>query len=443
MLLHQRLGHIGKDRLERLLKENLADGIIIDPKSELKDICEHCIAGKQHREPFPHASDNQSPVLLGRVHSDLHGPLPKTPHGYRYWLTLVDDMSRYKRVYLLKKKSEAFSQFKEYVAEAERELGAQVKQLRDDKGGEYMSGDFIRYCRDKGISRQHTVKATPQQNPVAERLNRTLAEGTVAMLNQANLPVAFWGQAVLYLTHILNATPSSSLSETTSYEIWKKRKPNLTMYCVFGCRAFVNVQKKDRSPLHPHTARCIFIGFNEGYKGWKLYNPITHKVLTSRDVIFDEMSFPGTKGQLPDEPVPKVLPRDLWQYEGSQDVELLPRDDETLPGFTSDQRQSSTQNSLQVPPDPTALQLLSKRSEGHVEELLLERVPITPQNSNEIMSHQTPSTSSTLPDRPAPIPHRSAPLIAQGTRPIRKKRILDYSELEGRTRRTTQPVARR
>ena len=83
-LLHQHLGHIGKDRLDRLLKEDLADGIIIDPKSELKDICEHCIAGKQHHEPFPHASDNRSSVLLGRIHSDLHGPLPETPYGYRY-----------------------------------------------------------------------------------------------------------------------------------------------------------------------------------------------------------------------------------------------------------------------------------------------------------------------------------------------------------------------
>ena len=64
-LLHQRLGHIGKDRLERLLKEDLADGVIIDPKSELRDICDHCITGKQHCEPFPHASEHRSTILLG------------------------------------------------------------------------------------------------------------------------------------------------------------------------------------------------------------------------------------------------------------------------------------------------------------------------------------------------------------------------------------------
>lgn len=217
-------------------------------------------------------------------------------------------MSRYKWVYLLKKKSEVFSCFKEFVAEAERELGKRVKELHDDKGGEYMSTEFTQYCKDKGISHQHTVKATPQQNPVAERLNRTLAEGVISMLNQANLPIGFWGQAVLYLTDILNATPSSSLSKTTSFEVWKKRKPDLKMYQVFGCQAFVHVQKKDRGPLDSHTNKCIFIGFGNCYKGWKVYNPVSGKVSISRDVIFDETSFPGTSATSSEKPTATLPP---------------------------------------------------------------------------------------------------------------------------------------
>ena len=55
------------------------------------------------------------------------------------------------------------------------------------------------------------------------------------MLNQAQLPVGFLGQAILYLTHILNVTPSLALSEMTSYEVWKGQKPDLTMYQTFGC----------------------------------------------------------------------------------------------------------------------------------------------------------------------------------------------------------------
>ena len=57
-LLHQHLGHIGKAHLERLIGKDLANGIIVDADSDLPDTCEHCIAGKQHHDPFPHISQN-------------------------------------------------------------------------------------------------------------------------------------------------------------------------------------------------------------------------------------------------------------------------------------------------------------------------------------------------------------------------------------------------
>lgn len=93
-----------------------------------------------------------------------------------------------------------------------------------------MSKDLEAFLKEKGIARERTVRATPSQNGVAEGLNRTLAEGIVATLNQANLPQSFWSQALLYLVHILNATPSSSLSDTTSYKVWNGKKPNISMY---------------------------------------------------------------------------------------------------------------------------------------------------------------------------------------------------------------------
>lgn len=116
---HERLGHIGKDRLNRLISKKLAKGIFVKPGTEMKEFCDACMSGKQHREPFPKASDNRSPEILGCAHSDLHGPLPQTIDGFKYWITFTDDCSRNKGVYNLKKKSEAFAKFKEWVAEVE------------------------------------------------------------------------------------------------------------------------------------------------------------------------------------------------------------------------------------------------------------------------------------------------------------------------------------
>ena len=81
----------------------------------------------------------------------------------------------------MKAKDETFPEFKNYKAWAENSSGQSIQTTRDDKGGEYMSKAFERFCKE-GITRQHTVRNRPQQNGAAERLNRTLQEGLVTIL---------------------------------------------------------------------------------------------------------------------------------------------------------------------------------------------------------------------------------------------------------------------
>ena len=123
------------------------------------------------------------------MHSDLHGPLPVlTQSGYQYWISFINDMSCFRQVYLLQKKSEAFDAFKLYHAWAEKQTGHKLKALRDDKGGEYMSNEWEKYIAEWGIERQHTTQATPQQNGVAEQTNALLDKGTACLLADAHLP---------------------------------------------------------------------------------------------------------------------------------------------------------------------------------------------------------------------------------------------------------------
>lgn len=135
-LLHERLGHIGEGRLSTLINKNLTDGILVDKKSETKDTCEHCIAGKQHRNPFPKLAMNRSTTIIERIHTDVHGPLPKTISGFRYWIIFVDDAGRMKAATPMKAKSKASEAIKNYVVRVENQTGNKVKVIRDDKGGE-------------------------------------------------------------------------------------------------------------------------------------------------------------------------------------------------------------------------------------------------------------------------------------------------------------------
>ena len=95
--------------------------------------------------------------------------------------------------------------------------------------------------------------------------------------------------------HVLNRSPSSALKDIIPYEAWFGRKPSVEHFRVFGCQAYVHVQKKKHTSLEPKSRRCIFLGYPPDYKGWKVYDPLTRKITISRDIIFDDHTMPGTK----------------------------------------------------------------------------------------------------------------------------------------------------
>lgn len=188
-LWHRRFAHLNHGDVRKLINAQLVNGIEIKSKDSPDPICEPCIAGKQTRSDVSKIATHRASGLLQLVHSDVHGPLPvQTRNGYKYWITFIDDFSRHWAVLPLKKKSDAFAAFKQFKAYAENQLGVRIKATRDDKGGEYMPKEWDKFCESEGIHRQHTVRDEPHQNGVAERANRTLAEGITTMLNEAHLP---------------------------------------------------------------------------------------------------------------------------------------------------------------------------------------------------------------------------------------------------------------
>ncbi|MCO5583613.1 hypothetical protein L7F22_037526 [Adiantum nelumboides] len=135
-----------------------------------------------------------------------------------YFVTFIDDFSRFCWVYPLKAKSDVFAIFQHYVSMVENETGCKVQTLRTDRGGEYMSGAFKDFLGKKGIKHQCTMPYTPQQNGVAERKNRSLMEMARCMLKAKSLPHKLWMEAVACATHVLNRCPTRALKTITPYE---------------------------------------------------------------------------------------------------------------------------------------------------------------------------------------------------------------------------------
>ena len=89
-----------------------------------------------------------------------------------------------------------------------RQTGLKVKCLRSDNGGEYIDGRFSEYCAAQGIRMEKTIPGTPQQNGVAERMNRTLNERARNMRLHVGLPKTFWADAVSTVAYLINQGPS-------------------------------------------------------------------------------------------------------------------------------------------------------------------------------------------------------------------------------------------
>ena len=286
-LWHRRFGHLGISGLRQLAKGDLVEGLDFDCLKEL-EICESCIEGKQHRAPFPHSSRRtKNPLEL--VHSDVCGKLSECSlGGARYFLTFIDDCSRYIWVYMLKHKSEVFSRFKEWKALVETSTGRKLQAIRTDNGGEYLSTEFQNYLKTEGVKHERTIPKTPQQNGVAERMNRTLVETTRSMMSDAKLPKRFWAEALSTAVYLRNRCLTKAVMEKTPYQAFTGEKPSVSHLRVFGCVAYAHVPSDERHKLDSKSRRCIFLGYSTEVKGYRLYDQKKSRVFFSRDVIFDE-----------------------------------------------------------------------------------------------------------------------------------------------------------
>ena len=195
-LWHLRYGHLNNHDAKLLSDKNMVHGMNLN-SYEIEKGCQGCAMGKQKRLPFPGKSGTKTTKPLELIHSDVCGPMSvPSVGGSRYFVSFIDDYSRYTTVHMMKNKSEVSDKLLKFVNLAENLTGEKVKKVRSDNGGEYVGNDIIEFCKHRGIVHEYTIPYTPQQNGVAERMNRTLMEMARSMLYHANLEKDLWAEAV-------------------------------------------------------------------------------------------------------------------------------------------------------------------------------------------------------------------------------------------------------
>ncbi|GKA50384.1 retrovirus-related pol polyprotein from transposon TNT 1-94, partial [Tanacetum coccineum] len=286
-LWHMRYGHLNFGDLKLISSKGIVKGL--DKIDHPNQVCEGCLLGKHARRSFPKEATSRAKEPLQLIHTDLCGPI--TPPSYSknlYFMLFIDDYSRKTWVYFLKEKSQAFEVFKKFIAMVEKEKCLKIKSVRSDRGGEFLSKEFNKFCEDNEIRRFLTAPYFPQQNGVVERKNRTILNMVRSMLKSKKMPKEFWVEAVDCAVYLLNRCPSKSLDNNTPQEAWNGLKPTVSHLRVFGSIAYVHVPSQKRSKLDDRSEKHVFVGYDKQSKGYKLYNPVTRKVVVSRDVEFEE-----------------------------------------------------------------------------------------------------------------------------------------------------------
>ena len=199
LLWHKRLGHISKERVERLNHYEILHHL----DSNDLEICVDCVKGKLTKTKKKGATRSQN--LLEIVHTDISVPYSSTLCGNKYFITFIDDFSQYGYVFFIKEKSNGLEMFKVFRIEVEKQLGKVIKIVRYDRGGEYygkhgdagqQKGPFARNLQDNGIVAQYTMPGSAEQNGVAERRNHTLMAMKRSMMSRSNFPEYLWGEAI-------------------------------------------------------------------------------------------------------------------------------------------------------------------------------------------------------------------------------------------------------
>ncbi|GKC35359.1 retrovirus-related pol polyprotein from transposon TNT 1-94 [Tanacetum coccineum] len=272
---YKRLGHMSEAGLQVLKKQGL-----FGKKSLGKlDFCENRVLGKSHRVSFG-VGRHTTQGVIDYIHSDLWGPSQvESLRGKRYFLSIVDDYSRRVWVYILRFKHEAFGKFKEWKQLIENQTGRTVKKLRTDNSLEFCNQEFEQLCIESRIARHLTVAGKPQQNGVAERMNRTLMDKVRCLLIQTGLPKTFWAEAT--------CTAATAIEKKTPMEMWSGHPTDYGMLRIFGCVAYPH---NKQGKLEPRAIKCVLLGYPEGVKGYKLYrlDGESPKIVTSRNVVFNE-----------------------------------------------------------------------------------------------------------------------------------------------------------
>ena len=229
------------------------------------------------------------------------GPIdPPAYGGFNYIGMLTCRATGKTWIYLLKTKDEWYGIIKDVFLPLLKTQtpNHRVKRWRSDEGSEQANKRFQAMLAEEGIIWEPSAPYAKEQNGIAERKNLTIMNSVRAIMDDAGLPWFLWGEIAKTSIYLYNRRPVARLrvQNVTPEEAYTNIKPDISHYRMIGCDAWLAISKdqKDQKKLSPRGVKCKLVGY-AGTNQYRLYNPVTKRCITARDVEFDESSMLNRK----------------------------------------------------------------------------------------------------------------------------------------------------
>ena len=210
-------------------------------------------------------------------------------HGHKYFITIIDDYSRFVWIILITFKAEVSLHIQQFITLIENQFHITPKVLRSDNGPEF---DLPSFYHSKGILHQRFCVETPQQNARVERKHQHILNVGRALLFQSKLLNCYWSYDVLHVVFLINRVTTPILHHKSSYHVLYDKVLDSDLFKVFGCLCFASTIQSHRTKLQSRARKYIFLGYKPGYKGYILLDMHSRAIFVSRNVTFHETVLP-------------------------------------------------------------------------------------------------------------------------------------------------------
>jgi transposase InsO family protein len=305
LLAHLRFGHYGVNKLKSIWTNGIKTGLSFQQHAIDCDSCKITKARRPHAESTNREGSKEPGQL---IFSDVLVINIGSKEGYLYIVHFTDDYSRFTKPYFLKKRSDIYDAFKDYITWFEKEYNktdpvrreikeivysVKIKDLQSDQAGEYTGTEMEAICNMYRIKQRFSSAYLHENAAIAERIWETLQDMVRAMMYTAEFPKYLWPLAFRHAAYLYVRLPHSKFNnECTPYEKFYNTKPDLSTLRVFGCIAYAYTDKSLRQSegqkLDDRAKRYKYVGNDEISTSYLLLDENTEKVHRSGMTTFVE-----------------------------------------------------------------------------------------------------------------------------------------------------------